>query len=201
MSKVIAIAVAVSMLSLVSTRATTAQPPSERPSQGVVQSDTKPAAILYECHTASGANMRCTFTKLNVWKPLREVAVNDEQRRTCTFAAQNYAQIFRRDASADAPSWVTTTGPYGACGITRESRFIGSRQTDGTTFWSYVAQIKVANKSAEDGPLRCAEIREFDEKYDWQSSEARSDCATIHFSPGCSSDDFPCLGDGPVAVH
>lgn len=97
---------------------------------------------------------------------------------------------------------MTTTGPYGACGFTRESRFVGSKQANGTIFWSYVAQLKVANKSVEDGPLRCAEVREFNESYGWQWREQPADCATVHFSSACAaSDDFPCLGDGPVTVN
>jgi hypothetical protein len=201
MSKVIAITLALLTLGLVCTRATPAQPPTDQPSRGIAHNDAKVSAVLYECHPAAGPRLQCRFTELNVWKPLRAVAVNDEERRTCTFAAHNYAQTFRREAGANGPSWVTTNVPYGVCGITRESRFIGSRQAGGWIAWSYVAQIKIAHKSAEDGSLRCAEIREFNENYSWQSAEQREDCATIHFSPGCSSDDFPCLGDGPIVVH
>lgn len=201
MSKVIAIALALLTLGLVCSRTTIAQPPNEQPSRGIAHHDSKPSALLYECDPAAGARMQCRFTELKVWRPLRAIAVNDEQRRTCTFVAHNYAQTFRRDAGADAPSWATTNGPYGVCGISREARFIGNRQADGRIYWSYVAQLRIAHKSAEDGPLRCAEIREFNESYGWQWAERREDCATIHFSPGCSSDDFPCLGDGPVTVH
>jgi hypothetical protein len=202
MSKVTAIAVALATLCLLSTRTTPAQLVPDQPSRGVVHRDVKPSALLYECDQAKNGRLRCKFTELHVWKPLREIATNDEQRRTCTVAAHNYAQTFWRDGTPDAPSWITRTGPYGVCGFTRESRFVGSRQANGTVFWSYIAQLKVANKSADDGPLRCAEVREFDEHYDWQWREQPADCATVHFEPACaSSDEFPCLGDGPVVVH
>ncbi|HKQ15790.1 MAG TPA: hypothetical protein VJT80_20295 [Steroidobacteraceae bacterium] len=78
---------------------------------------------------------------------------------------------------------------------------VGTRQTNGTIFWSYVAQFKVTDKSAEDGPMRCKEMREFNETYGWQSPEQQADCATILFAPACSSEEFPCLGDGPVTVN
>ena len=202
MSKVAEIAVALATLYLLGTGATFAQAVPAQPSRGVAHSDVKPSALLYECEPAKNGRLVCRFTELHVWKPFREVADNDDQRRTCSFAAHNYAQTFWRDASAAGPGWVTRTGPYGACGFVRESRFIGNKQPDGAILWSYVAQFKITNKSAEDGPMRCAEMREFNENYGWESREQRPDCAIVHFEPACaSSDDFPCLGDGPIVVH
>jgi hypothetical protein len=202
MSKVTAIAAALATLCLICMRTTPAQQVPHQPTRGAVYRDVEPSALLYECDQQKNGRMRCKFTELHVWKPLREVATNDEQRGTCAFAAHNYEQTFWRDGTPDAPSWVTRTGPYGACGFTRESRFVGSRQADGAVFWNYVAQFKITSKSAEDGPMRCAEMREFDENYGWQWREQRTDCATIHFESACAaSDDFPCLGDGPVVVH
>jgi hypothetical protein len=201
MSKIAVIALALSTLYLACMRITFAQDAPPQPSRGIAYRDNQPSAMMYECEPATSRSMSCRFTELHVWKPLRAVATNDEQRRTCTFAAHNFAQTFRRGGTADAPTWIATTGPYGACGFTRESRFVGEKQTNGMIFWSYVAQFKVANKSVDEGALRCAELREFDERYDWQPQEHREDCGTIHFGPACSSDDFPCLGDGPIVVH
>jgi hypothetical protein len=201
MTRIIATAAVLAMLCPLCARTTSAPDAPAQPSQGIAHSDAKPSAMMYECDRAKNGRLRCRLTELHVWKPLREIATNDEQRRTCTFAAHSYAQTFWREGTADAPSWVTRTGPYGACGFIRESRFVGTRQTNGTIFWSYVAQFKVTDKSAEDGPMRCEEMREFNETYGWQSPEQRADCATILFAPACSSEEFPCLGDGPVTVN
>jgi hypothetical protein len=154
MSKVTAIAVALATLCLVCTRTTPAQLVPHQPSRGVVYRDVEPSALMYECDQAKNGRMRCKLTELHVWKPLREIATNDEQRRTCTFAAHNYEQTFWRDGTPDAPSCITRTGPYAACGFTRESRFVGSKQANGAMFWSYVAQFKVANKTPRTA--RCA---------------------------------------------
>lgn len=181
---------------------TPAQDRPAQPSQGMAHDAARPAAIRYDCAPAQGSRMECRFVQLNVWKPLREVATNDEQRGTCTIAAHSYVQTLRRDDSdAKAPTWTATLGPEGVCGIARESRFIGSRQSDGTVFWTYVASIKVANKSAEDGALRCWEIREQSSTFDSQWREQGADCTTVRFESACSSADFPCLGDGPIIVQ
>jgi hypothetical protein len=200
MSKVIAIALTLSMLCLVCRGATPAQP-WEQPANGIVRGAEKLAAVLYECQSIPGRAMRCNFTELQVYKPHRYIAPDEQGRNMCAFAAHNFVQTFRPDETTDELDWVSTTGPYGACEVTRESRFIGSRPAGDTIYWTFVARIKIANKSAEDGPNRCSDLREREEVYDWQWKERPAHCTLINFDSGCSSPEFPCMHDGPVTVH
>lgn len=141
----------------------------------------------------------CKTGKAEAWREhlTRE---RERQQRTCTLSAHPYIQTFRRESvgSTNAIRWVTEQQPYGECRLHREAQF-----TSDDGFWSYSARYKVLNKSGQDGPLICEEIREQEAVYVASQNEETepAECENIRFGVGCYSPDFPCLGDPPVVVH
>ena len=125
---------------------------------------------------------------------------HDRRQKTCTIFAHTYVQTFRREPAkpGNAIHWVTEHAPYGQCKIHRESRF-----THNGLLWNYVVRYKVMDKSAQEWPLRCEELREHEVSYSVPRPEETEwiDCEAVQFRSGCSSPDFPCLGGPPAIVH
>lgn len=172
------------------------------PQRGLLQIDGKPSAVAYECTARSESVIGCKLIELDVWEPrggsYEEVP---DSQRACTFAAHPFEQILRQKPTDDSGEieWVTERTPYGKCRVLRQSRFIG-RKVDGGVEWEYLVEVKTLEKSEEDGPRRCSELREIEARYTWQGTQARATCNEVRFNAFCYSPDFPCLSDGPPVI-
>lgn len=141
----------------------------------------------------------CTTGSREAW---RDYITREHERRqkTCTIFVHTYGQTFRREPPTprNPIRWVTEQVPGGKCKIHRESLFTGNG-----LLWNYVVRYKVMDKSAQDWPLVCGEIREREISYSvTQPEETESiDCEAVQFWSGCVSPDFPCWGGPPALVH
>lgn len=198
------LSIAIIFLALHAPSATYAQASSPSPLRGLLQADGKPSAVAYECRATRENVISCKLTELDVWEPRRSDEESPKPRRNCTFAAHPFEQTFRLSPTDDSArvEWITDTTPNGKCQILRQARFIGRRVKDGID-WEYVAEVKTLKHSAEDGPLRCRDLREIEARYAWRGTpDVEAMCETIRFDAFCYSPDFPCLSGGPpVTAH
>lgn len=198
------LAIAIMFLVLHAPFATYAQAPLPFPSGGMLHVEGKPSAVAFECRAIRENVISCKLMELDVWEPRRMAEESPKPRRDCTFAAHPFEQTFRPRPTDDSDriEWITDSTPYGKCQVLRQARFIGHRVKDGIN-WEYVAEVKTLQRSAEDGPLRCRELREIEARYAWQgAAKVEAMCETIRFDAFCYSPNFPCLSGGPpVTSH
>ena len=127
-------------------------------------------------------------------------ALAERRMKNCEFVAHLYSQRFRRFVTETTVQWITDSKPEGQCGTIRSSRFV--RDSSVGTGWNYIAEIKITRRAAQDGLLRCADLREFEERYYWQlpQDRPRAECKQVRLGSNCSLSDFPCLSENPVTV-
>jgi hypothetical protein len=143
------------------------------------------AAVVEYCETGRTEALRAFYA--------REY---DRWQKTCTISAHRYTQTLRR-VSSSPQRWTTEEPPYGQCRYHRFAEFYD--EPDGLR---YVAAFRVLDKSAQDGPIGCHEIGEHEVVFGPRNATAsRMTCETIHYSLGCSSPEFPCLGGPPEIVR
>tara|TARA_B100001964_G_scaffold244030_1_gene323946 strand:- start:1338 stop:2096 length:759 start_codon:yes stop_codon:yes gene_type:complete len=93
--------------------------------------------------------------------------------KTCKIHPNSFSENFNIEASG---SWVSQTGPSGACGVIRVSTLTNPKKDDSFS-WIYETRKIITNKK----PKFCAMLDESVQKYTWQSEPYRMDCEYIDF--------------------